>query len=137
MERLRNHYICRFITVLSDRFTFWNLRQNVHDSLQDWEVEVRQAGSLCEYDTMADELFRDKFILGLLSQATRTDLLKANKKAYGSKKTLSDVVAEAKTQESANQTNKLIVDTARNTDGQVLWTCHRHMNLKREAGTCH
>ena len=44
MERLRNHYAGSVdSTVLSDRFTFWNLQQNVHDSVQDWEVKVRQA----------------------------------------------------------------------------------------------
>ena len=75
MERLRNHYAgSADSTVLPDRFTFWNLRQNVQDSIQDWEVKVRQAGSLCEYHTM------DKFIFRLLSQSTRTDFLKAQRK---------------------------------------------------------
>ena len=46
IERLRNHYAGSVdSTVLSDRFTFWNLRQNVQDPIQDWEVKVRQAGS--------------------------------------------------------------------------------------------
>ena len=104
MERLRNHYAGSVdSTVLPDSFTFWNPRQNVQDSIQDWEVKVRQAGGWCEYDTTAGELFRDKFIFGQLSQTTRTDLLKAYKKADGSKKTLSDGVVEAQTHESGSQ----------------------------------
>ena len=57
MERLRNHFAGSVSsTVLSDRSTFWNLRQNVQASAQDWEVKVRQAGNLYEYDATADEL---------------------------------------------------------------------------------
>ena len=114
MQLLRQHYTgSAGSSILSDRFTFWNLRQNSHETIQDWEVKIRQAGSLCEYERMADEINRDKFIFGLLDQTTRTDLLKTHKNADGSKKTLPDVVVEAKAVESAKHANKLIVDTSR------------------------
>ena len=54
---------------------------------------------------------------------------------------MSDVVAGAKTLESAQRTNQLIVDTSKSIDEQVHWTNfkkrHSEMRLKREPNTCH
>ena len=33
--------------------------------LLEWEVKVREAGSLCSYNTLTDEICHDKFIFGL------------------------------------------------------------------------
>ena len=37
-----------------------NTQQSPHESVQEWEVKVRQAGSLCSYNALTDEMCRDK-----------------------------------------------------------------------------
>ena len=101
-----------------------------HESIQEWEVKVRQASSLCAYGELTDELTRDKFIFGLSEDHMRTELLKTHVKPDNSKKTLQDVVAEARAIESAEQTNKLIVDSSKGTDEEVHWTGLRHSQIK-------
>ena len=113
--------------------------QASHESIQEWEVKVRQASSLCAYGELTDELTRDKLLIfGLNEDHTRTELLKTHVKPDNTKKTLQDVVAEARAIESAKQTNKLIVDSSKGTDEEVHWTGLRHsqMKLRREPGTC-
>ena len=139
MEKLRAHYTgSTGSSLLTDRFKFWTSSQTSHESIQEWEVKVRQASSLCAYGELTDELTRDKFIFGLHEDHTRTELLKTHVKPDNSKKTLQDVVAEARAIESAKQTNKLIVDSSKGTDEEVHWTGLRHnqMKLRREPGTC-
>ena len=66
MEKLRTHYTGSVGSALmTDRFKFWNMSQTSHESVQDWEVKVRQAGSLCEYAALMDEMCKDKFVFGL------------------------------------------------------------------------
>lgn len=144
MEKLRLHYTGSVGTsMMADRFQFWNMSQKPQHSVQDWEVQVRQAGSLCEYGTVNDELCRDKFVFGLYDETMRTELLKTHLKADGAKKRLPDVVTEAKAMESAQKANRLIVDAAKGIDEQVNWTRsstnkpHKLMKLKRTPGTCH
>lgn len=68
----------------------------------------------------------------------RTELLKTHRKPDNSKKTLPDVVTEARAIESAKQTNKLIADSSKGMEEEVHWTGLRHnqMKLRREPGTC-
>ena len=93
-------------SLLTDRFKFWTSSQTSHESIQEWEVKVRQASSLCAYGELTDELTRDKFIFGLNEDHTRTQLLKTHVKPDNSKKTLQDVVAEARAIESAKQSKQ-------------------------------
>ena len=112
--------------------------QSLHKSIQEWEVKVRHAGSLCGYGDLSDELCRDKFIFGLNEDNIRTESLKTHIKPDNSGKFLSDVVAEARAIESAKQTNKLIADSSKGIDEHVHWTGLRHSQRKlcREPGTC-
>ena len=149
MEKLRAHYTGSIgSSLMTDRFKFWHLSQSSHESVQDWEVKIRQGGNLCNYGASADEMNRDKFVFGLYDTSIRTELLKTHLKADQSSKSLSDVVCEAKTLESAQRTNQLITDT-KSLDEQVHWTTgqtntrslpskkHKDMKLKREENTCH
>ncbi len=102
-----------------DRFKFWSSSQDLYETVQDWEVKVRQTGNLCGYGDMTDEMCRDKFVFGL-----------------------QDVVVEAKAIESAQKTNKIIGEAkkgleTKGLEEQVNWTSHRDMKLKRDPGTCH
>ena len=142
MDRLRIHYTgTATSSLLTDRFTFWLATQGTHESIQDWETHVRRDCSLCDYGALTDEMSRDKFIFGLRNGDIRADLLKCHVKADNTKKTLSDVVAEAKVLESAKRANQLIGESTRGTDEAVNWAvqgkAHKDMQLKRESGTCH
>ncbi|XP_048580708.1 uncharacterized protein LOC116606358 [Nematostella vectensis] len=140
MEKLRAHYTgTTGSSLLTDRFKFWTSCQRKHESIQEWEVKVRQASSLCGYGKLNDELSRDKFIFGLSEEQMRTELLKTNIKPDTSKKTLTDVVSEAKSIESAKKTSKLIADSsAKGIEEEVHWTGLRHsqMKLRRDPETC-
>ena len=126
---------------MTDRFKFWHSAQNIHESVQDWEVKVQQADNLCNYGAITDQMCRDKFVFGLCDSIINTELLKTHLKSDGTEKSMSDVVAEAKTLESAQCTNQLIVDTSKSIDEQVHWTNfkkrHSEICLKREPNTCH
>ena len=65
MEKLRLHYTgSTGSSFLADRFKFWGLNQTLTESVQAWEVRIRQAGSLCSCGTLGDEMYRD-IIFGL------------------------------------------------------------------------
>ena len=50
MEKLRLHYTgSTGSSFLADRFKFWGLNQTLTESVQAWEVRIRQAGSLCSH----------------------------------------------------------------------------------------
>ena len=88
-------------SLLADRFTFWNTQQSPHESIQEWEVKVRQAGSLSLYDALSDEMCRDKFAFGLHDATMRAELLKTHLKPDGTPKNMQDAVSKAKALESA------------------------------------
>ena len=137
MEKLRLHYTGSIgSSPLADRFKFWNTQQSPHESVQEWEVKVRQTGSLCSYNALTDEMCRDKFVFGLHDGTMRAELLKTHLKSDGMPKNMQDVVAEAKALESAQKANKLITDATKGIEEQVNWISHKQMKLKREPGTC-
>ena len=139
MEKLRLHYTgSTGSSFLADRFKFWALNQTLTESVQAWEVRIRQAGSLCSYGTLSDEMYRDKFIFGLNNDAMRAELLKTYLKPDNTPKSMTDVVTEAKALESAYTANKLIADSSKSTiEERVHWVKHKEMKLRREPGTCH
>ena len=82
-------------------------------------MKIRQAGNLCSYGASTDEMNRDKFVFGLHDTSIQTELLKTHLKADQNNKSMSDVVNEAKTLESAQHTNQLISDSSKILDEQV------------------
>ena len=125
-------------SLLTNCSKFWTSSQTSHESIQEWEVNVRQASSFCAYGELTNELTRNKFILGPNEDQTRTELLKTHVKPDNSKKPQQDVAAEMRAIESAKQINQSIVDSSKGTDAEVHWTGFRHsqMKLRREPGTC-
>ena len=137
MEKLRSYYTgTSGSSLLSDRFKFWTSSQTQHESIQEWEVKVRQVGSFCGYGQLCDELSRDKFVFGLNDEHMRTELLKTHVKPDKSAKTLSDVAVEARAIESATQANQLIAGSAKCAEEEVHSLRHSQMKLRREPGTC-
>ena len=87
MGKLRAHFTgSTGSSLLTDRFKFWMSSQASHESIQKWEVKVRQARSLCAYGELTDELTRDKFIFGLNEDHARTELLKTHVKPDNTKR---------------------------------------------------
>ena len=57
MDKLHAHYTgSTGSSLLTDRFKFWMSSQAPNESIQEWEVKVCQAGSLCAYGELSDEL---------------------------------------------------------------------------------
>ena len=106
MDKLRLHYTGSIGSslLLADRFKFWNTQQGPHESVQEWEVKVKQTGSLCSYNTLTDEMHDDTMRVGLLKSHLKSD---------GAPKNMQDVVAQAKALESAQKANKLITDATK------------------------
>ena len=93
MDKLRLRYTGSIgSSLLADRFKFWHAQQSPHESVQEWEVKVRQAGSLCSYNTST--MCRDKFVFGLHDDTMRAELLKTHLKSDGAPKSMQDVVAD-------------------------------------------
>ena len=139
MEKLRLHYTgSTGSSFLADRFKFWGLNQTLTESVQAWEVRIREAGSLCSFGTLSDEMYRDKVIFGLNNDSMRAELLKTHLKPDNTPKSMADVVTEAKALESAYTANQLIADSSKSTiEERVHWVKHKEMKLRREPGTCH
>ena len=139
MAKLQLHYTgSTGSSFLADRFKFWGLNQTLTESVQAWEVRIRQAGSLSSYGPLSDEMYRDKFIFGLNNDAMRAELLKTHLKPDNTPKSMADVVTEAKALESAYTANKLIADSSKSTiEERVHWVKHKEMKLRREPGTGH
>ena len=50
MDKLRAHYTgSTGSSLLTERYKFWTSSQVHHESIQEWEVKVRHADSLCGY----------------------------------------------------------------------------------------
>ncbi|KAL9951501.1 hypothetical protein ACROYT_G044170 [Oculina patagonica] len=139
MEKLRLHYTgSTGSSLMADRFKFWGFSQSPNESVQAWEVKIRQAGSLCSYGAHSDEMYRNKFVFGLHNDAMQAKLLKTHLKVYNTAKSMGDVVTEAKALETAHMANKLIADSTKSTtEEQVHWVGHKEMKLSREPGTWH
>ena len=79
MNRLPAHYTgTTGSSLLTDRFKFWRSPQAPNESIQEWEVTVRQVGSLCAYGELTDELTKDKYIFGLNEERMKTELLETH-----------------------------------------------------------
>ena len=113
MNKLRTHYTgTTWCTLMTHRFKFWHASQNRNETIQDWEVQIRQAGSLCEYGDITDIMYRDKFVFGLCNNTIRTELLKTHLRPDNTPKALADVVADAQSMECAQRpTNSLLIET--------------------------
>ena len=110
LQHLRTHYTGSCSSKLTDRYNFSALNQSSAESMKEWEIKVRQAGHLCEYGNMTDELSRDKFIFGIHERfkEIRVELLKTDKNEDKSDKTLAQVASLARSLETASSASHMI-----------------------------
>ena len=72
LNALREYYGAS-IGVSGERQKFLRLLQNENESVASWETRVRNQASQCEDENFADELTRDQFIAGLISESLRVN----------------------------------------------------------------
>ena len=110
VKHLKTHYTGSCSSKLTDRYNFSALNQSSSESMKEWEIKVRQAGHLCEYGNMTDELSRDKFIFGIHERFKdiRVELLKTDKNDDKSDKTLAQVASLARALETASSASHMI-----------------------------
>lgn len=57
---------------MQDRYHFWAKMSQAHQtSISEWKTAVRTAEGRCSFGVNADELMRDKFLLGLNESFSR------------------------------------------------------------------
>ena len=68
VNALREYYGAS-VRVSGKRQKFLRLLQQENESIVSWETRIRNQAAQCEYQNFADELMRDQFIAGLMSDA--------------------------------------------------------------------
>ena len=113
------------------------------ETIQDWEVRIRQAGSLCEYGNLLMSCVEINLFFGLSDTIICINLLKTYLRTDCSQKNMPDIIVEEKRMESAQNKSKLITDIAKSIEETVHWTAltrlkkrHNEMKPKREQNTC-
>ncbi len=120
IQALKEYYGAS-IGVAGERQKFLRLFQKENDSIGVWESQVRNQGAQCEYESFADEIMRDQFIAGLVSESLRVKLIgkgHRHRESPYAKVTLREVVEIAKVFEATTLTNQLM-KTARGSQEQV------------------
>ena len=134
IQALKEYYGAS-IGVAGERQKFLRLFQQENESIGVWESRVRNQGAQCEYDEYADELMRDQFIAGLVSEQLRVKLIgKGHRHRDGTqaKVTLREVVEVAKAFEATSFTNELM-KTARGSQEQVNYNNKVKVQASRTA----
>lgn len=124
VQALKEYYGAS-IGVSGERQKFLSLMQQENESISAWESRVRNQGAQCEYGTFADELMRDQFIAGVVSEPLRVKLIgKGHRHREGSqaKVTLREVVETAKAFETTTITNELMKSARVSTREQVNYS---------------
>ena len=98
IQALKEYYGAS-IGVSGERQKFLRLIQQEGENIGDWESRVRNQAAQCEYENFEDELMRDQFIAGLVSEQIRVKLIgKGHRHKDGERKKVSlrEVVEIAK-----------------------------------------
>ncbi|CAB3993261.1 Hypothetical predicted protein [Paramuricea clavata] len=69
----------RFVPVrniLHERYIFHNTEQQVHETIDQFLIKLRQLAESCNFGTLEDEMVRDRPILGCRDSAARTRLFR-------------------------------------------------------------
>ncbi|CAB3984574.1 Transposon Tf2-6 poly [Paramuricea clavata] len=113
------------ICVSGERQKFLRLIQQDDETIGAWESRVRNQATQCEYENFEDELMRDQFIAGLVSEQLRVKLIgKGHRHRDGdrSKVSLREVVENAKAYEATTITNKLMKNARESQQEQVNYS---------------
>ena len=124
IQALKEYYGAS-IGVSGERQKFLRLIQQDDETIGAWESRVRNQAAQCEYENFEDELMRDQFIAGLVSEQLRVKLIgKGHRHRDGdrSKVSLREVVEIAKAYESTTITNKLMKNARESQQEQVNYS---------------
>ena len=68
--------------VIAERFHFHRRNQGTNESIADYVAELRSLASSCQFEAYLDEAPRDRFVSGILSEATQRSLLSQEKPTF-------------------------------------------------------
>ena len=129
MEALSQHFVGAD-TVMSDRYTFHEIKQQESETMTDWEIRVQEMAAPLEYGEMADQMKRDKFTFGLYNSNIRGELLKMNHKDKdGNVLKLSHVTSQAKALEAAETANKMVDTSSRE---EINWVKRNNPTIHKQ-----
>ena len=73
ISTLTQHHIPRNTTF--DRFKFFKSMQQSHESLETFYSRIREAGALCHFNDLEEDLVKDLFISNMTNTSIQMDLL--------------------------------------------------------------
>ena len=73
MKALFQHFVGA-ITVMSDRYTFHETKQQESETMSEWKTLVQEMVATLEYGKIADQRKRHKFTFGLNNSNIRSEL---------------------------------------------------------------
>ena len=62
--------------VVYERYVFNSCEQNQGESVDSYVTRLRKFASSCKFETLTDELIRDKLVIGILDRGTKGKLLR-------------------------------------------------------------
>ena len=81
LVKLLKDHLCPKPPKTSERFKFYQIKQQSGESLSLYLARIREAATHCEFGDAYDEMISDKFVGGLLNAKTRNSLLNEDKLA--------------------------------------------------------
>ena len=99
VDTLKAHYEPKPL-VIAERFHFHGRNQGTNESIADYVAELRRLASRCQFEAYLEEALRDRFVCGVLSEATQRRLLSQEKLTFAT------AVQEALTREKAEKNAK-------------------------------
>ncbi len=79
LVKLLKDHLCPKPPKTSERFKFYQIKQQSGESLSLYLARIREAATHCEFGDAYDEMISDKFVGGLLNAKTRNSLLNEDK----------------------------------------------------------
>ena len=80
VKEMFNKYVTPLINIPYERCVFNRRIQQQHETFDQFLTEIRRLGNRCELENItADEILRDRLLLGLRDENLRKRLLKDNK----------------------------------------------------------
>ena len=97
---LQDHFV-PVRNILYERYIFHNTEQQAHETIDQYLIKLRQLAEPCQCGALADEMVRDRLVLGCKDSAARTRL--SRDKSCDLKKGVESIRISEKTSEQLNK----------------------------------
>ena len=75
LAKLQDHFV-PLRNILYERYIFHNTEQQIHETIDQFLIKLRQLAEPCNFGTLEDEMVRDRLVLGCRDSAARTRLFR-------------------------------------------------------------